>query len=441
MRIRGQGHARTRPAARLVILLFLALLGAAIPAGGARAQQEVRPSERVVTGVIIRAAPTTASDRIGSLLPGEELEYVGEVPGWNRVRLPQGPVGFVSKNWTVVTGAAGEDYSIHSIDVGTGLSVLVEGPDFSLLYDAGSNDDSARGPGNRVLAYLRAVRPDLQVIDHVVLSHPHRDHVELMADILASYEVRNVWDSGRLHDICGYRALLEAVALEPGVSYHDALGVVGVVERAFPAKRCYGRRLPATRIRFSRGPMISAAPVALGTTARMTFLHADGSQHDSPNENSLVLRLDLGGGRLLLMGDAEAGGRRAPGEPPRPDSIEGLLLACCRSGLRSDILVVGHHGSMTSSRSSFLDAVGASHYLVSAGPTRYGSVTLPDQIVIDELSRRGNVWRTDLADDACGSNPAKIGPDRDGEAGGCDNIVLMVGASGGISGRYERRPD
>ena len=48
------------------------------------------------------------------------------------------------------------------------LAIFVEGADFSLLYDAGSNDDFARGAPpaparatNRVVAYLRAVRPDL----------------------------------------------------------------------------------------------------------------------------------------------------------------------------------------------------------------------------------------------------------------------------------------
>jgi len=47
------------------------------------------------------------------------------------------------------------------------------------------------------------------------------------------------------------------------------------------------------------------------------------------------------------------------------------LLACCETDLASHILVVGHHGSMTSSRRTFLNAVGASTFIVSAGPTSY----------------------------------------------------------------------
>ena len=36
----------------------------------------------------------------------------------------------------------------------------------------------------------------LITLDYVVLSHPHRDHVELLPDLFASYQVKEVWDSG-----------------------------------------------------------------------------------------------------------------------------------------------------------------------------------------------------------------------------------------------------
>jgi len=75
---------------------------------------------------------------------------------------------------------------MHAIDVGTGLALFVEGADFTLLYDGGSNDDTARGNQNRILAYLKSVRPDLTTLDHVILSHPHKDHVELLPDVLAA---------------------------------------------------------------------------------------------------------------------------------------------------------------------------------------------------------------------------------------------------------------
>lgn len=333
-------------------------------------------------------------------------------------------------------------YVIHSIDVGTGLSIFVEGADFTLLYDAGSNDDTERAPNNRVIAYLKAVRPTLKRIDHLILSHPHKDHSELMPDVLIAYEVGNVWDSGAVNPICSYRALLANTAAEPGADYHHATGKVGPLSVPFAAKSCYGKMTPAVTVTLPRSVQITSAPVPLGAGARMAVLHADGSKQSSFNENSLVVRVDLGTRRLLLPGDAEAGGRKAPATKPAANSIEGELIACCSTELRSDILVAGHHGSMTSSRTAFLNAVGAKHYIVSAGPTRYGpKVTLPDKEVVEELSRRGTVWRTDNDDAACAKDDAKIGPDADGDPGGCDNIRIVIDATGAIAASYDRRAD
>ena len=100
------------------------------------------------------------------------------------------------------------------------------------------------------------------------------------------------------------------------------------------------------------------------------------------NDNTLVVRLDLGTTSVLLMGDAEAGGRADPSQMPAITSIEGDILACCAGHSAAQVLVVGHHGSETSSRQAFLNAVGASTFIVSSGPKKYGSVTLPDEAVI-----------------------------------------------------------
>jgi competence protein ComEC len=43
-----------------------------------------------------------------------------------------------------------------------------------------------------MLAYLRAVAPALTTIDHLILSHPHRDHVELLPDLFGAYQIAQV---------------------------------------------------------------------------------------------------------------------------------------------------------------------------------------------------------------------------------------------------------
>ena len=421
---------------------------AGLMAGPPAVSQEVAPTQRVVSGVLVRAGPSRAAAVIGALAPGETAPLAGDRPNWREIRLPDGRPGFVSKAWTRVVppapaepgpGASSEVapvFRIHTVDVGTGLAVFVEGPDFTLVYDAGSNDDRAEGAGNRFMAYLRFVRPALREIDHLVLSHAHQDHVGLMPDVFAAYRVRHVWDSGRMFGTCVYRDFLEAVAAEPGVAYHEVVAGGGVRTVRLPA----GCSRPARELRIARGGAIDGRPTPLGAAAQITFLHRDAGEHEDPNENSLVARLDLGAVRVLLTGDAEAGRRRDPSEPPDPGSAEARLLACCRADLRADVQFAGHHGSKTSSRRAFLDAVGARVFVISSGPMTYGGTGLPDPEVVQALQARGQLWRTDLDDAGCAANPAKVGRDRDGKAGGCDNVVITIqGAM--VSAAYVRLSD
>ena len=169
--------------ARQFILAFLMVPSPALP-------DSVVPSDDVTTGINVRQTASPQSAQVGSLHPGEQAQLLGSVPNWHRISLANGTPGFVPKRWTRVIAsapAAGPpatgSYTIDVVDVGTGLGVLVRGPDFTLVYDGGSNDDLARGAGNRMLAYIKAVAPALTTIDELILSHPHRDHVELLADL------------------------------------------------------------------------------------------------------------------------------------------------------------------------------------------------------------------------------------------------------------------
>jgi beta-lactamase superfamily II metal-dependent hydrolase len=288
-----------------------------------------------------------------------------------------------------------------------------------------------------MVAFLKATVPNLTTLDHMILSHPHRDHVELLPDVLAQYQVRQVWDAGRFYDNCGYRLFLEAVRDEPSVQYHTGMQDMGTRDYAFPQETCYNNPVVAETIHVPHSTRMSVGdPVPLGQGASMTFLRADGAKYANPNDNSLVVRLDLGDTRVLLVGDSEAGGREDPSVPPTASSPEGLLLACCRQALAADVLIEAHHGSKTSSREAFLDAVMASIYVVSSGPTKYGQVVLPDVEVTNELSARGQLFRTDLNDTACKTSTTKIGPKTDGKAGGCDNVRVTIPPVGALQVAY-----
>src|SRR5205807_9197834 len=82
------------------IFTFLFVLSVARP--DSIQSDVVVASDRVSTGVNVRENPKTSSKVLKVLAPGEQLRYVGAVPGWNEVLLEDGRHGFVSKSWTRV---------------------------------------------------------------------------------------------------------------------------------------------------------------------------------------------------------------------------------------------------------------------------------------------------------------------------------------------------
>ena len=93
----------------------------------------------------------------------------------------------------------------------------------------------------------------------------------------------------------------------------------------------------------------------------------------SENDASCVLRIGAGAQRLLLTADIE-------------QAAEAQLLRRA-DALRADILLVPHHGSLSSSSAAFLDAVRPQVALLSVGyRNRFGQ---PAPAVLARYAQRG----------------------------------------------------
>jgi len=95
---------------------------------------------------------------------------------------------------------------------------------------------------------------------------------------------------------------------------------------------------------------------------------------ENDNNASCVVQIEMLGRRILIPGDAEL-------------RIEKALIAQFGESLQSDILVVGHHGSKTSSSEAFIRAVDPEIAIISSGfnnPFRH-----PHQTVSDRFQRLG----------------------------------------------------
>ena len=230
-------------------------------------------------------------------------------------------------------------FEVIAADVGQGTAVLVRTREHLLVYDAGPEYSAESDAGRRVLLPLLAARGERQ-IDHLMLSHRDIDHVGGAVSLLIYGDVRAMSSS-----------------LDAG---HPLLS----------------GKTPHT-------------PCAAGQSwrwdgVRFDVLHplpGDAGASLKSNSLSCVLRVQGATQSLLLTGDIEA---------PQ----EAALVQRLGTALKSDVLVVPHHGSRTSSTPTFIDAVAPRVAVVQAGyRSRFGH---PVAEIMQRYVDRGiEVQRTD----------------------------------------------
>jgi competence protein ComEC len=209
------------------------------------------------------------------------------------------------------------------LDVGQGLSAVVQTRHHTLVYDAGPRFSDTFDTGQAVVVpFLR--HQGIQQLDVLVVSHGDNDHIGGAASLLSEYPAPEVLSS-----------------------------VPGEVP-AVHARAC------------RRGQHWNWDGV------RITVLHPASGDSLSGNNASCVLRIDTEGGQsALLTGDIE---RQA----------EHTLLREQRDQLPAEVLVVPHHGSMTSSSRAFIEAIHPDIALFPSGyRNRYG---FPQQEIVDRYT-------------------------------------------------------
>ncbi len=230
------------------------------------------------------------------------------------------------------------------VDIGQGTAVLVRTREHLLVYDSGPRSSPQSDAGSRVLLPLLQARGERH-IDLLMLSHRDSDHTGGAAALLARGGVRAMSSS-----------------LEPG---HPLLAT-GV-----PHTRC------------------DAGQAWAWDGVHFDLLHPRADEHRTdakPNTLSCVLRIQPSAGpSVLLTGDLEA-------------AQELGLVNRLGAALKSEVLLVPHHGSKTSSTPEFLAAVAPQTALVQAAyRSRYGHPA--PEVLARYASRSITVQRSD----ACGA--------------------------------------
>ena len=227
-------------------------------------------------------------------------------------------------------------FELVAADIGQGTAVLLRTQAHLLLFDTGPQTSPGVDAGSRVLVPLLRARGERRV-DTLMLSHRDIDHVGGAAAVLAAFPV----------------GLLSSSLIDVHPLVADA------ARRGVPHRRCEaGQRWNWDGVTFE-----VLHPVASDHALRL-----------KPNALSCVLHVQGPHGSVLLAGDVEA-------------QQEAALLQRSPSALRSDVLMVPHHGSRTSSTAAFIDAVAPHAAVVQAAyRSRFGH---PAPDVVARYQERG----------------------------------------------------
>jgi competence protein ComEC len=257
---------------------------------------------------------------------------------------------------TVAASSARAEMKVHVINVGQAESILLQFENDLVLVDAGSEESDTDDYRAALLAYLndffernaRYRGPDGRGRIHsVIVSHPHIDHTRNLSDVLdvTKFRVQNlVYGGGRGGSGAGQ--------LRDAKNYARAHGIARrVVNAEFIWQGGYQPQWLAS-LKGSSG-------------ADLRFLSGyRGGECEDANNDSLTLRVEHKGVKLLFTGDAETEDKWcAPQVSYLLNNFDAALLDV-------DVYKVGHHASDNGTSRALMDEMTPRVALISAGDYR-----------------------------------------------------------------------
>lgn len=187
------------------------------------------------------------------------------------------------------------DFWLTILDVGQGLAIVVQTKNHLMIYDAGPNYNGHMDMGEDVIIpYLKT--QNIKKIDKLIISHGDNDHIG------------------------GAQALIHAFPINE-------------IQTSVPEK-----------FKINTSHSCLAGESWKWDNVNFTFLYPNKNQLHLGNDSSCVLKINNRKHAVLLTGDIEK-------------SAEKYLVSQNQNILKSDILIVPHHGSKTSGLAEFIALV------------------------------------------------------------------------------------
>ncbi|MBU5674707.1 ComEC/Rec2 family competence protein [Paenibacillus brevis] len=258
-----------------------------------------------------------------------------------------------SVDWTELLSEAGQEHEVWNtsfeaqngnlrvifLDVGQGASQLLISPSGkTMLIDGGNNNQE-----QVMLDYLE--KYEIGRIDVMIGTHPDADHIGGLDRVIDQHDIGAIYMPKIQANTKTFESLLESIQRK-GLKVKTAKA--GVVPN-------WDEEVQVQML----------APVKTS---------------DDSNNMSAVLKVTYGEVSFLLTGDAER-------------ESEKLMLES-GADLQADVLLVGHHGSKSSTSASFLERVRPQVGVIQVGENSYGH---PKEEILNRLGKAGvKVYRNDL---------------------------------------------
>lgn len=256
-------------------------------------------------------------------------------------------------NSNISSNTYDDDMSVHFLSVGKADCAYIHCKDVNILIDAADKDAN-----NFVVEYLK--RQNLEKLDMVVMSHPHRDHIGQMASVIKEFEVDKFID-------------------------------VDLPKSIIPTTWTYEKMLKALIDKQIPVESVSAGKNFELGDLKIDILGPVRINRDNMNDNSIVMKVTYKDVSFLFTGDAT--------KTEENDIIKHYGLynskrkkmnklkneANLQNVLKADVLKVGHHGSNSSSTERFLKLVKPEYAVVSTASRE--SMGLPPGWRWDALER------------------------------------------------------
>lgn len=236
---------------------------------------------------------------------------------------------------------------VNFFDVGQGDAIFIETPwHHQILIDG--------GPDGTVLEKLSKEMPFWdREIDLIILTHPEKDHLTGLIEVLKRYKVENILWTGIIRDTAEYKEWERLIGEEKAKIFIAEAG-----QKVIAQKSIFQILYP--------------------------FENLAGEEFKDSNNTSIIAKLVFGENSFLFTGDIYK-------------STEKEILQK-EVDIDSDILKIAHHGSKTSSAEEFIEKVSPQYAVILVGKDNYYGH--PHQETLDTLEKYDiNVLRTDREGD------------------------------------------